>query len=180
MDIPGFAFTHAPIGLMISRYRLIVGCNVSFARMFGFTAEELTGSSVADLYPSAKEFVDIGSRWLREMKNSLQFEDQRIMMRCDGSLFWCQVVGRSVCPEDPFRECIWSFHDQSDFRLVSDLTIREREVAMLCVAGKTSKEIGLALGISHRTAEAHRARLMQKLGARSVTELIGKIVGLPA
>ncbi len=51
------------------------------------------------------------------------------------------------------------------------LTDREREVLTLLAEGHTSKEIGSVLGISHRTAEHHRARVMQKLGINDVAGL---------
>ncbi|MBI4421277.1 MAG: response regulator transcription factor [Gemmatimonadetes bacterium] len=52
------------------------------------------------------------------------------------------------------------------------LSPREREVLHLTVEGLTSKEIATRLGISPRTAEAHRAHLMHKLGVRNRVELI--------
>lgn len=55
--------------------------------------------------------------------------------------------------------------------LVEDLTPREREVLTLLAEGHTSKEIGGILGISPRTAEHHRARLMSKLGINDVAGL---------
>ena len=52
------------------------------------------------------------------------------------------------------------------------LTPREREILTLVVAGKTSKAISADLGVSHRTVEVHRARLMGKLGVDSVALLV--------
>jgi DNA-binding CsgD family transcriptional regulator len=54
------------------------------------------------------------------------------------------------------------------------LTPREREVLALITAGCSNKEGGHRLGISTRTFEAHRARLMGKLGARNAADLIRK------
>ena len=42
--------------------------------------------------------------------------------------------------------------------------------------GLTSKEIGRALGISHRTVELHRARLMRKYTAATTAELVQKLI----
>ena len=53
------------------------------------------------------------------------------------------------------------------------LTPREREVIQLIAGGKSSKEVGDALGISTKTAETHRANLMRKLELHSVSELVG-------
>lgn len=52
------------------------------------------------------------------------------------------------------------------------LTPREREVFDLVVVGKQSKVIAHELGSSPRTVEIHRARMMKKLGARSLQELV--------
>lgn len=51
------------------------------------------------------------------------------------------------------------------------LTERENEVMQLAVAGYTNKEIAQRLGISYRTVEIHRSRIMQKTGAPNVLEL---------
>ena len=52
------------------------------------------------------------------------------------------------------------------------LTEREREVFQLAAEGKTASEIAGVLCISRRTAELHRGRVMDKLGARNQTELV--------
>jgi DNA-binding NarL/FixJ family response regulator len=52
------------------------------------------------------------------------------------------------------------------------LTPREREIVQLISEGKSSKEVATALSISVKTAETHRANIMRKLQAHSVTELV--------
>jgi len=61
------------------------------------------------------------------------------------------------------------------------LTAREREVVPLAVAGRSSKDIARVLGISHRTVELHRARIMHKLGANTLVELaaMAQACGIP-
>jgi DNA-binding NarL/FixJ family response regulator len=54
----------------------------------------------------------------------------------------------------------------------SRLTPREREIVQLLAEGKSNKEIAVALNISVKTAETHRANIMNKLGLHSVTELV--------
>ena len=51
-------------------------------------------------------------------------------------------------------------------------TPREVEIIRLLAQGKANKEIAAELGITTRTAETHRARIMLKLGVHSLTELI--------
>jgi DNA-binding CsgD family transcriptional regulator len=62
----------------------------------------------------------------------------------------------------------------SEFPLANPqpLTPREQEVLALVIDGSSNKEGGHRLGISTRTFEAHRARLMGKLGARNTADLI--------
>jgi FixJ family two-component response regulator len=57
----------------------------------------------------------------------------------------------------------------------AELTAREREVAAYLLQGLTSKLIGKALDISHRTVEIYRARLMRKYQARSTADLVHKL-----
>jgi two-component system response regulator DctR len=55
---------------------------------------------------------------------------------------------------------------------VATLTAREREVMALALKGFPSKMIAKELSISHRTVEQHRSRLLEKLGVKSVTDLL--------
>lgn len=56
--------------------------------------------------------------------------------------------------------------------LLGELTPREREVMQLVVMGRHNRDIGPALGISVRTVEVHKARLMSKLGVDNVADLV--------
>jgi FixJ family two-component response regulator len=65
---------------------------------------------------------------------------------------------------------------------VAGLTEREKEVMTLAVEGLHNKEIAQRLGISHRTVEIHRARIMYKTGADTLLDLarIAEASGLTA
>jgi FixJ family two-component response regulator len=56
--------------------------------------------------------------------------------------------------------------------LYGHLTPREKEIIVFLARGYSAKQVGKALGISHRTAEIHRARIMEKLGAQSLADLV--------
>ncbi len=68
--------------------------------------------------------------------------------------------------------------DQNERRM-RNLTPREREVLDLVVQGQQYRQIAAALGISPRTVEVHRARLMEKLGVRNISELVRLSLGGP-
>jgi DNA-binding NarL/FixJ family response regulator len=55
---------------------------------------------------------------------------------------------------------------------LDDLTPRQREVLQLVAEGRSAKEIAAVLRISRRTAEFHKARLMETLGVRTTAELV--------
>ena len=55
---------------------------------------------------------------------------------------------------------------------VPHLTAREREIVQLLTEGKTNKEVAVALGVSVKTVDAHRANVMHKLDLHSVTDLV--------
>jgi FixJ family two-component response regulator len=56
--------------------------------------------------------------------------------------------------------------------MLSSLSPREREVLRYLTRGLHAKEIGEQLGISHRTVEVHKAHIMEKMGVRSVIDIV--------
>lgn len=62
-------------------------------------------------------------------------------------------------------------YNQATRSRIATLTKREREVMRLAAQGCTNKEIASQLGISHRTVEIHRSKIMYKTGATNVIDL---------
>lgn len=56
------------------------------------------------------------------------------------------------------------------------LTPREREIMNMIIDGKSNKVIAIDLGLSQRTVEAHRAKVMDKLDARSLADLVRVVI----
>ncbi|MES9938431.1 MAG: response regulator transcription factor [Sedimenticola sp.] len=59
---------------------------------------------------------------------------------------------------------------------LAHLTPRELEVMEMVTNGKSNKEIASALGVSAKTVEAHRARVMEKMEASSLAELVRMVI----
>ena len=175
------AFELAPVGLVLSRHRTMVDCNQAVCEMFGVTRDQLIGQSFQLLYPSADEFERIGERIAPILNAKGHYSDERVMKRVGGRFagqtFWCHVTGRALDRSDPHAAGIWSFEDLSSRRPVkAELTAREREVAALVMKGLTAKETAKALGISPRTVEIYRARLMRKYQASSSVDLVQRLL----
>ena len=65
----------------------------------------------------------------------------------------------------------------ADFAACLDaLTVREREVLDLVVAGQLNKQIAAELGIAEKTIKVHRARVMRKMKARTLADLVRRVV----
>jgi len=174
-------FRYAPIGMCISHHRIIHACNDALSKMFGYAASELVGQSFRILYPTLAEFERTGARIVPIMNANGYYSDERIMKRANQELFWCHVSGHGLIPDDPHAAGIWTFEDLSAKRPVTaELTPREREIAALLVEGKTSKLIARQIGLSPRTVEMHRARLMKKFSATTSMELVHRLAGVTA
>lgn len=175
------AFELAPIGLVLSRNRLMLDCNRELLEMFGASRDALVGRSFELLYPSQAEFEHTGARIVASLNARGGYADERVMKRLGGAqrdaLFWCHVSGRALDPSKPHAAGIWSFEDLSAKRRVGvELTPREREIAALLIEGLTSKLIGRRLEISPRTVDVYRARLMKKHRASTTPDLVHKLL----
>jgi FixJ family two-component response regulator len=60
---------------------------------------------------------------------------------------------------------------------VARLTPREHEVLEMVVQGRLNKQIAADLGIAEKTIKVHRARMMQKLGVRTIADLVRLVLG---
>ena len=96
------------------------------------------------------------------------------------------------CDEGPLLQAITSAIERSRTTLSNEcqvrelkerfasLTPRERQVMALVTKGLLNKQVGFELGISEITVKAHRGKLMQKMGARSLPALVGMAARLAA
>jgi two-component system response regulator FixJ len=151
------------------------GCLVLDIRMPGMSGMELQqhlnmrGAIVPVLFISGHGDVPMA---VEAMKNGafdfLQkpFRDQELIDR----------VQRALAKDGENRVSL-SQHSKLRNRLDS-LTSREREVLDLMVQGKPNKIMAADLGISQRTVEIHRARVMEKLGVSSLAQAVRMMMEL--
>jgi FixJ family two-component response regulator len=85
-----------------------------------------------------------------------------------------RVIGQCLERESATRQ--QRQREGESARRLAGLTEREREVMDLILAGKLNKQIADVLNISIKTVEVHRARIMDKMGVRSVAELVQAVL----
>jgi len=88
------------------------------------------------------------------------FRDQELMDRVSQALTENQEDQENVLYRRAVVECF------------NDLTPREKEVMQCVVKGQANKVIAMDLDVSQRTVEIHRARVMEKMKARSLADLV--------
>ena len=96
------------------------------------------------------------------------FRDQDLLDRVQRALA-LDAENRKLLAQ---RELLHARHDS--------LTPREREVLALVTQGKPNKVMAGDLGVSQRTVEIHRARVMEKMGANSLAQLVRMMIELDA
>lgn len=176
-EFEALAFDHAPMGLALTEHRIIRTCNQTFADMFGYRKEMLIGKSFRLLYGSDEEFHQIRDIGLKPLSQSLPYTDERLMLRSDGSRIWCRFRARTLTPDMPLARTVLSFALIDDAREGPTLTPRERDVLLLLSKGQTSKEMARVLGLSPRSVEDVRARLLKKFKVKNVAVLLGRFSG---
>lgn len=87
------------------------------------------------------------------------------------------AAGRKYLASDIARRIALSNNKGERTRLAS-LTRREHEIFLLLARGESTAEIAEGVGISPKTVLVHRSRIMQKLGARAQTDLMGLAIRL--
>lgn len=171
-DIFRTMFDLLPVGTVLCRQRVITHVNSAFAEMFGYRSDDLVGRSLEILYPSRHEFLDRGERWHAYLRDKGGHADERLMLSRGAEAINIRVRGRCRDRLDPYREVACTFETVMTAQLAQQLSQRETEIVTAMADGMTSKEIARLLGLSHRTVETYRMRLMKKTGARNASQLL--------
>lgn len=178
-DMTQIAFDSAPVGIVMAEQRVIRACNITFAAMLGYDVADLLGQSFRMLYGSDEEFETIKDVGLRSLMQTGHYTDERLVRHRLGHGFWCRFRARTPKLDAPMDRVVMSFAQIADSDPVR-LSKRERQVLERMNQGLTSKEIAKQLGLSPRTIEDTRGRLIKRFGVRRATDLLGQLRGLGA
>ncbi len=174
-----FALAELPVPLVYATHRIIRDCNEPFTALFGASRADIVERSFSRLYPEIADFIRRGEQWGANLRDGV-YCDERVMERLGGERFWCRVHGRSLSgAAAPFARAIYWFQPITRPVAMSTtmLTERQREILAQMAQGKTSAQIAAELGLSRRTIESHRARLMKSMHLRNAPELMGWFLG---
>jgi PAS domain S-box-containing protein len=113
-----------------------------------------------------------------------RFRMEYRLMHADGEYRWVEATGVPRQEGDVFHGFLGSAADVSlrraavfapderAVRAVFSLTERERQVLILISEGHSTKEAALRLGISYKTADSHRSRILEKLGVHETASMV--------
>src|SRR5579862_3103536 len=141
----------------------------------GRKLDELLGRGWTEgLHPDDRDLCI--ESWVKAFTARHAFRIQFRVQRGDGSYCWVEDTGLPRYGEDnsfagfmgTMAEISASKRnlmplDEESVRLVFALTERERQVLVLIAGGKSTKETAAQLGITYKTADSHRSRILEKL-----------------
>ena len=123
--------------------------------------------------------------WVKAFTARQPFRIQYRMQRPDESYTWVEDAGTPRYREDgAFGGFMGTLADISErkrnlnppdaeaVRIVFSLTERERQVLVLIAEGKSTKEAAARLGITYKTADSHRSRILEKLGVHETASMV--------
>lgn len=102
------------VGIATVRNRIIRWTNPAFARLLGYTQEELHGMSTRTFYPDQQTYDSFGETAYAMMKKGEHFRTQRQLVPKSGSPVWVDMNGVLIHPET--GESLWGFLDITDLK----------------------------------------------------------------
>ncbi|MEL6571637.1 MAG: LuxR C-terminal-related transcriptional regulator [Pseudomonadota bacterium] len=172
------AFDAAPIGIVMTEHRIVRTCNRKFCQLSGFELKELVGESFRPLLYDDAEYERVRDIGFKALRAGNPYSDMRLLRRKDTSLLWCRFRAETLTPDDPLARMVFTYAPVGEPSDQPTLSPRERDVVLGLHNGKTSKAIAQDLGLSPRTVEDVRARLLKKFRAKTSTEMLRKFTNI--
>jgi PAS domain S-box-containing protein len=157
--------------------------NRSWLVFRGRALEEELGNGWAEgLHPDDRDLCL--ETYLKAFTARCPFRAQYRVQRAGGEYGWVETLGTPLIEDGVFVGFMGAAMDVSDrrnrmftpdresVRLVFALTERERQVLVLIAGGKSTKEAAAKLGISYKTADSHRSRVLEKLGVHETASMV--------
>ncbi|MDH4285457.1 MAG: PAS domain S-box protein, partial [Gallionellaceae bacterium] len=98
---------NAQIGVAYLREDRFFWINKHMEQMFGYTAGDLQGKPIEAIYTATDDAEETRS----QLAGGTVYENERLMKRCSGEVFWCHQRGVAISPGDPGKGSIWIMLD---------------------------------------------------------------------
>ena len=157
--------------------------NRSWLEFRGRTLEEEQGNGWAEgIHPDDRDLCL--ETYLKSFASRAPFRVQYRTQQASGAYCWVENSGSPLIEDTVFVGFMGTAMDISErrnraftpdresVRLVFALTERERQVLVLIAGGKSTKEAAAQLGISYKTADSHRSRILEKLGVHETASMV--------
>lgn len=144
--------------------------------------EELGSGWTEGIHPDDRDLCL--ETYLKAFSARVPFRVQYRVMRPGREYGWLENTGTPLIEDTVFvgfmgtamdvteRRSRTFTPDRESVRLVFALTERERQVLVLIAGGKSTKEAAAELGISYKTADSHRSRILEKLGVHETASMV--------
>ena len=158
--------------------------NRAWLEFRGRTMEEETGNRWTEaLHPDDRELCV--ETYRKAFGARQPFRIRYRARRADGEYSWVELAGvprfedgvgfkgfmGSAIDISEWKRGVFT-PDQQSVRLVFSLTERERQVLVLIAQGNSTKETASHLGISYKTADSHRSRILEKLDVHETASMV--------
>jgi PAS domain S-box-containing protein len=121
---------NASVGIAFTRDRQFQHANRAFEEMFGWPEGSLEGQPGAAVWPSAEDYAEIGRIAGPLLSRGEPVDLERLMVRRDGSAFWCHLRARAVDPLQPAAGgTIWIAEDVTERRNIQSALAAAKEQA---------------------------------------------------
>lgn len=159
-------------------------CNRAWLEFRGRALDQELGHGwMEGVHPDDRESCH--GAYLKAFGGRHSFRVQFRLQRADGEYCWVEGAGVPRHDDDgAFAGYLGSAieltgqkrpvftPDEQSVRTVFALTERERQVLALIAQGKSTKETAARLGISYKTADSHRSRILEKLGVHETASMV--------
>ena len=141
---------NALVGVVLLRNRKIINCNRRLEEIFGYQQGEMIGLSSRIFYATEEIFADLGRRAYEIVGRGENFQEELLLRRRNGDVFWGELTGRAIDPKLPQGGSIWIYNDISERKRAEE----ELRVAATAMESQEGLVISNADGVILRVNRA--------------------------
>lgn len=121
------------VGILYVKERRVQWTNNNFAKMFGYTNEEIIGKDTSVLYYNIDVYNKIGDEAYGRIATSESYSIEMEALKKDGARFWCNLIGKAINPADMSEGSIWMAQDITERKMAEEAlrnSLQEKELLL--------------------------------------------------